>query len=135
MRKLIAGFILLIALPIIGKAQAPGDVQRPRNIVEPPAETLSPGVDSSGETSKEKNAGNTGTKSDAYAICLRATQRFDQQEEAKGNPKPEITSLSTSCEEELKPASYWLCMEKEAIEKADFNSAHWRCAKKTKISK
>jgi hypothetical protein len=69
------------------------------------------------------------TQSEAYTICLRATKRFEKQEKDKETGKTAIASLSASCKTELKPASYWLCMEKEAIAEVDFNAAHWRCAK------
>jgi hypothetical protein len=69
------------------------------------------------------------TQSEAFNICLRATKRFEKQEKDKETGKTAIASLSASCKTELKPASYWLCMEKEAIAEVDFNAAHWRCAK------
>jgi hypothetical protein len=68
------------------------------------------------------------TKSEAFTICLRATQRFDQQETANGTGKTALAPLSASCKSELKPASYWQCMDREAIAKVDFNVAHTHCA-------
>ena len=93
MRNLIAGFILIMTLPMVCKAEA---------------------VD---------------TQSEAFKICLQATQRFEQQETANGTGKAAVAPLSASCKTELKPASYWLCMDKEAIAKVDFNVAHSHCAK------
>ena len=71
------------------------------------------------------------TQSEAFKICLRATQRFEQQEMAKGMGTGKTVSapLSASCKTEFKPASYWLCMDKESMTKVDFNVAHTRCAK------
>jgi hypothetical protein len=76
-------------------------------------------------------AENADTQSEAYTICLRATQRFEQQEMAKGTGTSKTVSapLSASCKTELKPAAYWLCMDKESMTKVDFNVAHTRCAK------
>ena len=118
MYKLAAGFILMMALPMVGKAQAPSDVPTP-----------------SSETLPDKNTDAANTQNDAFTICLRATQRFEQQERAKGNKKPAEAPISASCKTELKPAPYWLCMEKEANAEVDFNTAHWRCAKQTNILK
>ena len=73
--------------------------------------------------------------SDAFNICIRATERFEQQEKDNANKKAPITSLSASCKTELKPAAYWLCMDKQAIEHVDFNTAHSQCAKQTKLLK
>ncbi|MDO9268338.1 MAG: hypothetical protein Q7T96_04395 [Methylobacter sp.] len=126
MRKLVAGFILIMILPVVAKAQAPTDVQ-PQ---ESSPEALPPG-----SNPQEKSTGSADAQSDAFNICLRATQRFEQQERAKGNKKSAEAPLSASCKTELKPASYWLCMDKEAIEKVDFNTAHWRCAKQTNLIK
>ena len=82
-------------------------------------------------TAPEKaNGDSADTQIGAYDICLRATQRFEQQEKDNGTGKAAIASLSASCKTELKPAKYWLCMENEANEEVDFNAAHWRCAKK-----
>ncbi|MDP1666267.1 MAG: hypothetical protein Q8L79_14235 [Methylobacter sp.] len=128
MRKLVAGFILIMILPVVAKAQAPTDVQPP----ESSPEALPPGSNPQ-ETPQEKSTGSADAQSDAFNICLRATQRFEQQERAKGNKKSAEAPLSASCKTELKPASYWLCMDKEAIQKVDFNTAHWRCAKQTNL--
>jgi hypothetical protein len=68
------------------------------------------------------------TKSEAFTICLRTTQRFDQQEAANGTGKTALAPLSASCKSELKPASYWQCMDRGAIAKVDFNVAHTHCA-------
>ncbi|MDO9049196.1 MAG: hypothetical protein Q7U66_15870 [Methylobacter sp.] len=132
MRKLVAGFILIMILPMVGKAQAPNDVQRPEIVPESSPEALSPSSNPR-ETSKGRSTDSADTQSDAFNICLRATQRFEQQERAKGSRKTPVAPLSASCKTELKPASYWLCMDKEAIEEVDFNTAHWRCAKQTKL--
>lgn len=125
MHKLVAGLILAMTLPITGKAVVPevivaepNGVTEPKVVPSPSPEALPPG-----------------THSEAFDICLRATQRFEQQEKAKLNVNDKIaaTSLSASCKTELKPASYWLCMDKEAMGEVDFNTAHWRCAKQTKL--
>lgn len=116
MRILIAGFILIMALPMVGKAQAPNEVQRP-------------------ETSQDKSTGSIDEQNEAFNICLRATQRFEQQERAKGNKKAAEAPISASCKTELKPTSYWQCMDKEANQEVDFNTAHWRCAKQTNLLK
>ena len=128
MNKLVAGMILTMALPIAGMAELsaadtpevlvaePNDVPRPETTPNPSPEALQ-----------------QGTQSEAFNICLRATQLFQQQERSNGNGKTAVTSLSALCKTELKPASYWLCMDKEAIDKVDFNTAHWRCAKQTKL--
>ncbi|MBL1262284.1 hypothetical protein [Candidatus Methylomicrobium oryzae] len=134
MRNLIAGFILIVILPAVGTAQTSTGVERPRNVLEPSPET-GPAGPHPPRASEGKNAGSAGTQGDAYAICMRATQRFDEQEKAKGNEKTEVTSLSTACQEELKPAAYWLCMDKKALEQVDFNSADWQCARQTGILK
>ncbi|OAH96164.1 hypothetical protein [Methylomonas methanica] len=121
MRNLIAGFILLIALPTLCQAETPNGAQ------SSPVQLS--GTES--RTASEKaNGDSVDTQSGAYDICLRATQRFEQQEKDKGTGKAAIASLSASCKTELKPAKYWVCMEKEAIAEVDFNAAHWRCAKK-----
>lgn len=130
MRKLVAGFILIMLLPMIGKAQAPNDDQRPEIVPGPSPEALSP-PSNLREISPGKSADSADTQSDAFNICVRATQRFEQQERAKG--KTAEAPLSASCKTELKPASYWLCMDKEAIEEVDFNTAHRRCAEQTKL--
>ena len=130
MHKLVAGLILAMTLTITGKAVVaaentpevlvaePNGVTVPKVVPSPSPESLSPG-----------------THSEAFDICLRATQRFEEQEKAKLNVNDKIaaTSLSASCKTELKPASYWLCMDKEAMGEVDFNTAHWRCAKQTKL--
>jgi hypothetical protein len=135
MRNLIAGFILIMILPAVGQAQTATGAQRPRNVLEPSPGT-SPAESHPPPASEGKSAGSGSAQNeDAYAICMRATQRFDQQEKAKGNEKTEVTPLSTACQEELKPAAYWLCMEKKASEQVDFNSAHWQCARQTGVSK
>ncbi len=121
MYKLIAGFVLLITLPMLCKAEAPNGAQ------SSPVELH----DTESRTSSEKANGNSAdTQGGAYDICLRVTQRFEQQEKDKETGKAEITQLSASCKTKLKPTPYWLCMEKEAIAEVDFNAAHWRCAKK-----
>jgi hypothetical protein len=134
MRNLIAGLILIMMLPAVGEAQAPTGVERPRNVLEPSPEAT-PADSHPAPAPEAKRAGAAGTQSEAYAICLRATQRFEQQEKAKGNEKTEVTPLSTACEEELKPVAYWLCMDKKASEQVDFNSAHWQCGQQTGILK
>lgn len=121
MYKLIAGFVLLITLPMLGQAEAPDDAQ------SSPAQ---PSVTESRAASEKAKGDSADTQGGAYDVCLRATQRFEQQEKEKGTGKDAIASLSASCKTELKPAKYWLCMEKEAIAEVDFNAAHWRCAKK-----
>jgi hypothetical protein len=122
MSKLIAGFILIMALPIVGNAQ------------DPASEALPSGTNP-GETSQGKSAESVEEQNEAFNICLRATQRFEQQESAKGNKKPAEAPISASCKTELKPKPYWLCMDKEANAEVDFNTAHWRCAKQTNILK
>ncbi|OAH96991.1 hypothetical protein A1353_23690 [Methylomonas methanica] len=121
MYKLITGFVLLITLPMLGRADAPDDAQ---------SSPVQPSASESRTASDKANDDSTGTQGGAYDICLRATQRFEQQEKDKGTGKAAIASLSASCKTELKPAKYWVCMEKEAIAEVDFNAAHWRCAKK-----
>lgn len=128
MRKLISGFILIMALPMAGNAQAANDVQAPSS------EGL-PSGSNPGETSQGKSAESVGAQNEAFNICLRATQRFEQQERAKGIKKATESPISDSCKTELKPASYWLCMDKEANAEVDFNTAHWRCAKQTNLLK
>jgi hypothetical protein len=131
MHKLVAVFILMMTLPMVGKAQAPNDVQRPETAPEASPEALPPGANPP-KTSQGKSTDPVDTQSDAFNICLRATQLFEQQERAKGSKKTAEAPISASCKTELKSASYWLCMEKEAIAEVDFNTAHWRCAKKAK---
>jgi hypothetical protein len=123
MRKLVAGFILMMALPMSGHAQEPGDVPRP------PSEAMPSGFN------PEQGTGSADEQNEAYTICLRATQLFEQQEKADGRKQPAEAPITASCKKELKPASYWRCMEKEAMQKTDFNTAHWRCAKQTNILK
>jgi hypothetical protein len=84
-----------------------------------------------GRADEAHSADSVDKQSEAFNICLRATQRFKQQEKTKGTGKTEVTSLSASCKTELKPVTYWLCMDKEANGKVDFNVAHTRCAKQT----
>ncbi len=127
MSKLLAGFILIMALPMVGNAQTPSDVQRPATETVPSGPNLD-------ESLREKSTGSA-DELEAFNICLRATQRFEQQERAKGNKKPAEAPISASCKKELKPAAYWQCMDKEAMQNVDFNTAHWRCAKQTNILK
>jgi hypothetical protein len=153
MRKLVAGFILIMTLPLVVNAQAPSDAPRSETAPAQPTEAPPPGAipgespeaESVPEKSPEPGAipgespqggGTTaaGTESDAYNLCLRATRLFEQQEKAKGKDKTAEAPISASCKsEEQKPASYWQCMEKQAMEKVDFNTAHWRCGKQTKV--
>ncbi|MGJ0483374.1 MAG: hypothetical protein ACR65R_02430 [Methylomicrobium sp.] len=134
MRILIAGFILVMALPLTGKAQTPGEGQRQEAVPGQSSESLTPGAISP-KTSQEGTSGKVDTQSEAYKICLRATQRFEQQEKAKGKAKTAEAPITASCKDEPKPAAYWLCMEKEAIEEVDFNTAHWHCAEQMKAGK
>jgi hypothetical protein len=126
--KLVAGLILSMALPIAGKALVAAE-NTPEVLVAEPNGVTGSGV----VPSSTPEALPSGTQSEAFNICLRATQRFEQQEKANGNGRPAVTSLSATCKTELKPAPYWLCMDKEAIGEVDFNTAHWRCAKQTKL--
>ncbi|QPK65022.1 hypothetical protein IVG45_08825 [Methylomonas sp. LL1] len=121
MYKLIVGFILLITFPMLCRAEVLNDAQ---------SSPVQPSDTESQTTSEKANGDSADTQGGAYDICLRATQRFEQQEKEKGTEKAAIASLSASCKTELKPAKYWFCMEKEAIAEVDFNAAHWRCAKK-----
>jgi hypothetical protein len=73
-------------------------------------------------------------ESEAVTICLRATQEFERQEIAKGNGSVVPGSLSASCRGDVKPAAYWVCMDKRATDHIDFNVAHWQCAKESKLS-
>lgn len=123
MCKLFAGFILMMALPMVGNAQ----VQRS------PTEAVPSGSNPE-ESLREKSTGSV-EEQEAFNICLRATQRFEQQERAKGNKKPAEAPISASCKKELKPLAYWQCMDKESQQDVDFNTAHWRCAKQTNILK
>lgn len=144
MRKLIAGFILIMTLPIICKADdsvtnkpgvppaAPNGAQRSEIVPNSSPEALSTGSHP-GKTSQSGSADSVDMQSEAFNICLRATQRFDQQEKTKGTGKAAVVPLSASCKTELKPASYWLCMDKEANAEVDFNAAHTRCAQQTKL--
>lgn len=121
MRNLIAGFILIITFSMLCKAEVPNGAQ---------SSPVKPSDTESRTSSKKANGDSVDPQNEAYDICLRATQRFEQQEKDKGTGKAAIASLSASCKTELKPANYWLCMEKEAIAEVDFNAAHWRCTKK-----
>ena len=77
------------------------------------------------ETKEEtRSADSVDKQSEAFNICLRATQRFEQQEMAKETGKTAVASLSDSCKTDLKPLTYWLCMDKEANGQIDFNVAH-----------
>jgi len=128
MRKLLAGCILIIVLPMTVNAQAPSDVQRL------PAEAAVPGS-KPGETSQSKSTGSGDEHNEAFNVCLRATQRFEQREITKGNKQPAEASITASCKKELKPLAYWQCMDKESMQDVDFNTAHWRCGKQTNILK
>jgi hypothetical protein len=132
MRKLVAGFILIMVLPMAAKAQAPDEAQRPENV---PGESSE--ASGSGPSQSLQAPGSEGvdTESEAYKICMRATKLFEQQERAKGKAETAEAPITASCKTELKPAAYWRCMEEEALKKADFNTAHWRCAKKAKLMK
>jgi hypothetical protein len=132
MRKLVAGFIFIMALPMSAKAQAPDEVQRPESGAGQSPETLPSGTNPP-KSLQEAGTEGVDTESEAYKICMRATQRFEKQERAKGKAETAEAPITASCKTELKPASYWNCMEQEAIQKVDFNTAHWRCAKQTKI--
>jgi hypothetical protein len=129
MRKLIAGCILIMALPAAAKAQTSNGTQTPRNVPGQSSEALPSGVN----PSQTGISPEIDTESEAYQSCMRATQRFEQQEKAKGKAETAEAPISASCKTELKPASYWHCMEQEAIQEVDFNTAHWRCAKKAKL--
>jgi hypothetical protein len=128
MHKLVAGLILALALPIAGKAKVTAENTPEVLIAEPNGVTEQKVVPSS-----TPEALPSGTQSEAFTICLRATQRFELQEKANGNGKIAVTPLSATCQTELKSAPYWLCMDKEAMGKVDFNTAHWRCAKQTNL--
>ena len=138
MHKLVAGFILAITLPIVCKAEIAAAntpevlVAEPNGVPRSSPEALPPSTQPR-KTLQGGSADAVDTQSEAFNICLRATQRFEQQERANGDGKAVITSLSASCKTELKPAPYWLCMDKEAIGEVDFNTAHSRCAKQTKL--
>lgn len=111
MRKSIAGLIVILTLPILGHAETTGDGQ------------------------PQAAAESADAQRDAFAICLRATQRFEQREQTKGSKKPAEAPLSASCKTELKPVAYWQCMDQEAHQDVDFNTAHWRCAKQSNLLK
>jgi hypothetical protein len=142
MRNIVAGLILIMTLPMVCKAEKaatntpgvlpaePKEVQIQEVVPSPSPEAVSPGSHP-GKTSEGGSAGSPNTQSEAFNICLRATQRFEQQEKAKakGTSKTVSAPLSASCKTELKPASYWLCMDKESITEVDFNVAHTHCAK------
>jgi hypothetical protein len=125
MRKLLAGCILIMALPMAVNAQAPSDVQR-----SPTESAVNPG-----EISQSKSTGSADEQNEAFTVCLRATQRFEQREMAKGSKQPAEASITASCKKELKPLAYWQCMDKESMQDVDFNTAHWRCGKQTNILK
>jgi hypothetical protein len=133
MRKSVAGFILIMALPLVSNAQSPNGVQYPGTVPEPSAVAL-PSASNPQKIAQGPSAEPVDTQSEAYNICIRATQRFEQQEKSKGKKTAEAP-ISASCKTELKPAAYWLCMDKEANQEVDFNTAHWRCAKQTNILK
>ena len=84
-----------------------------------------------GRVDEARSADSVDKQSEAFNTCLRATQRFEQQERAKETGKPAVASLSDSCKTDLKPLSYWLCMDKEANGQVDFNVAHTHCSKQT----
>ena len=107
--------------------------KRPATFKRPATEACHP-VPTLRRALQEKSTGSA-DEQEAFNICLRATQRFEQQERAKGNKKPAEAPISASCKKELKPASYWQCMDKEAMQEVDFNTAHWRCAKQTNLLK
>ena len=77
----------------------------------------------------EAGSADSANQSEAFNTCLRATQRFEQQEMAKETGKTAVASLSDSCKTDLKPLTYWLCMDKEANAQVDFNVAHTHCSK------
>ena len=81
-----------------------------------------------GRVDENSSADSVDKQSEAFNTCLRATQRFEQQERAKETGKP---AVSDSCKTDLKPLSYWLCMDKEANGQVDFNVAHTHCSKQT----
>jgi hypothetical protein len=81
------------------------------------------------QVNEARGADSVDKQSDAFNTCLRATQRFEQQEMAKETGKTAVASLSDSCKTDLKPLTYWLCMDKEANEQVDFNVAHTHCSK------
>lgn len=82
-----------------------------------------------GRVDETRSKDSADKQSEAYNICLRATQRFEQQEMAKETGKTAVASLSDSCKTDLKPLTYWLCMDKEANGQVDFNVAHTHCSK------
>ncbi|MDD5320579.1 MAG: hypothetical protein PHD43_08230 [Methylococcales bacterium] len=84
-----------------------------------------------GHVDEARSADSADKQSEAFNICIRATQRFEQQEMAKETGKTAVASLTDSCKMDLKPLTYWLCMDKEANEQVDFNVAHKHCSKKT----
>ncbi|QWF72186.1 hypothetical protein KEF85_06980 [Methylomonas paludis] len=139
MHALIAGFIFIMALPMICQAEAPISGRSGLTAVVPgnkaPAMAQSNAPDAfppgshSRTISQEANTDSVDTQSEAYKTCLRATQQFEQQEKANKTGKTALVPLSASCKTELKPVAYWQCMEKEALAKVDFNAAHSRCGK------
>ncbi len=134
MRKLIAGFILMMVLPTVSEAQALNEAQRQEAVPAPSSKGVAPGS-SAGQTAPGTSAESADTQTEAFNICLRATQRFEQREQTKGDKKPAEAPLSASCKTELKPLPYWQCMEKEANQDVDFNTAHRRCAKQNNLLK
>lgn len=134
MRKLIAGFILMMVLPIVSEAQAANEAQRQETVPAPSSEAVTPGSNP-GRTAPGTSAESADTQTEAFNICLRAAQRFEQREQAKGAKKSAEAPLSASCKTELKPLPYWQCMDKEANQDVDFNTAHWRCAKQNNLLK
>ena len=84
-----------------------------------------------GRVDEAHSADSVDKQNEAFNICLRATQRFEQQERAKETGKTAVASLSDSCKTDLKPVTYWLCMDKEANGQVDFNVAHTHCSKQT----
>jgi len=83
-----------------------------------------------GRVDEALSAVSVDNQSEAFNICLRATQHFEQQEKAKEETgKTTVASLPDSCKTDLKPLTYWLCMDKEANEQVDFNVAHTHCSK------
>ena len=132
MRKLIAGFILIMILPMVSEAQAANEPQR-QEIAPGASPKALPSGANPGQTSQETRAESTDTQNEAFNTCLRATQRFEQSEQAKGSKKPAEASVSVSCKTEPKPLPYWQCMDKEANQDVDFNTAHWRCAEQTNL--
>ncbi|MGZ8160863.1 MAG: hypothetical protein ACXWT4_18960 [Methylobacter sp.] len=84
-----------------------------------------------GRDNEALSADSVDKQSEAFNTCIRATQRFEQQEMAKETGKTAVASLSDSCKTDLKPLTYWLCMDKEAHAQVDINVAHTHCSKFT----